>query len=109
MTSATRPRPSLAEPATDTDEPVPLRRIAGLFRPHRAPLAALFALIVLQAGLGVVSPFLLRGILDNALPPRATPLISPLSVGVIAAAGGRRPLRVPTPRRPTTTWPRRMN
>ncbi|MEV6620784.1 hypothetical protein AB0M83_10755 [Amycolatopsis sp. NPDC051106] len=57
MTSATRPRPSLAEPAADTDEPVPLRRIAGLFDSHRAALAALFALIVVQAGLGVVSPF----------------------------------------------------
>ncbi|WP_410623329.1 ABC transporter ATP-binding protein [Amycolatopsis sp. cmx-8-4] len=96
MTSATRARPSLAEPTSDTDEPVPLRRIAGLFRPHRGPLAALFALIVLQAGLGVVSPFLLREILDDALPHRDTLLISVLAAGMIACAVGSASLGVAT-------------
>jgi ATP-binding cassette subfamily B protein len=109
MTSATRPRPSLAEPATDTDEPVPLRRIAGLFHAHRAPLAALFALIVVQAGLGVVSPFLLREILDDALPHRNTLLISLLAAGMIACAVGSGSLGVATTGLSNTIGQRVMN
>lgn len=109
MTSATRPRPSLAEPAADTDEPVPLRRIAGLFRTHRRPLAALFGLIVLQAGLGVVSPFLLREILDDALPHRDTLLISLLAAGMIACAVGSGSLGVATTGLSNTIGQRVMN
>jgi ATP-binding cassette subfamily B protein len=109
MTSATRPRPSLAEPAADTDEPVPFRRIAGLFRPHRGPLGALFALIVLQAGLGVVSPFLLREILDDALPHRDTLLISVLAAGMIACAVGSGSLGVATTGLSNTIGQRVMN
>jgi ATP-binding cassette subfamily B protein len=109
MTSATRPRPSLAEPTTDTDEPVPLRRIAGLFHAHRAALAALFALIVVQAGLGVVSPFLLREILDDALPHRNTLLISLLAAGMIVCAVGSGSLGVATTGLSNTIGQRVMN
>jgi ATP-binding cassette subfamily B protein len=109
MTSATRPRPSLAEPVADADEPVPLRRIAGLFRPHRGPLTALFALIVVQAGLGVVSPFLLREILDDALPHRDTLLISLLAAGMIACAVGSGSLGVATTGLSNTIGQRVMN
>ena len=109
MTSATRPRPSLAEPAVDTDEPVSLRRIAGLFRPHRVPLTALFALIVVQAGLGVVSPFLLREILDDALPHRDTLLISLLAAGMIVCAVGSGSLGVATTGLSNTIGQRVMN
>jgi ATP-binding cassette subfamily B protein len=109
MTSATRPRPSLAEPATDADEPVPLRRIAGLFRPHRGPMTALFTLIVLQAGLGVVSPFLLREILDDALPHRNTLLISLLAAGMIVCSVGSGSLGVATTGLSNTIGQRVMN
>ena len=44
------------------------RRIVSLFRPYRARLGAVSVLIVLSAGLGVVSPFLLREVLDVAIP-----------------------------------------
>ena len=43
-----------------------LRRIARLFRPYRVRLAAVCALILVSAALGVVSPFLLRHVLDTA-------------------------------------------
>jgi ATP-binding cassette subfamily B protein len=46
----------------------------------------LAGLIVLQAGLGVASPFPLREILDTALPARDTLLISLLAAGMIARA-----------------------
>ena len=44
------------------------RRVTALFAPYRARLATVFFLIVVSAGLGVVSPFLLRDVLDVAIP-----------------------------------------
>jgi ATP-binding cassette, subfamily B, bacterial len=64
--------------------PVSLRRIALLFRPYRARLGLLLGLIFLAAGLGVVSPFLLREILNDALPHRDTTLLSELVGGMVA-------------------------
>ena len=45
-----------------------LRRIFPLFRPYRARLGVVCALIVFSAAVGVVSPFLLREVLDVAIP-----------------------------------------
>ena len=44
-----------------------LRRIIRLFGPYRARLGLVCGLIVVSAGLGVVSPFLLREVLDTAI------------------------------------------
>ena len=44
-----------------------LRRIIRLFGPYRARLALVCGLIVISAGLGVISPFLLRAVLDTAI------------------------------------------
>jgi ATP-binding cassette subfamily B protein len=63
---------------------VSLRRIRGLFAPYRARLTGLLALIFLSAGLGVISPFLLRGVIDTAIPKRDTTLLSLLVGGMIA-------------------------
>ena len=49
-----------------------LRRIFPLFHPYRARLAAVCALIVFSAAIGVVSPFLLREVLDVAIPEQNT-------------------------------------
>jgi ATP-binding cassette, subfamily B, bacterial len=64
--------------------PVSLARVGKLFAPYRARLSGLLALIFLSAGLGVVSPFLLRGVLDTAIPHRNTTLLSELVGGMIA-------------------------
>jgi ATP-binding cassette subfamily B protein len=61
-----------------------LRRVAVLFKPYRGRLGAVLALIVFSAALGVVSPFLLREILDSAIPERDTTLLSLLAGGMIA-------------------------
>jgi ATP-binding cassette, subfamily B, bacterial len=45
-----------------------LRRVGGLFRAHRKRLGAVLGLIFLSAGLGMISPFLLRAVLDTAIP-----------------------------------------
>jgi len=44
-----------------------LRRIIRLFGPYRARLSLVCGLIVVSAGLGVISPFLLRAVLDTAI------------------------------------------
>jgi ATP-binding cassette subfamily B protein len=59
------------------------RRIAALFRPYRARLASVLGLIVLSAGLGMISPFLLREVLDVALPDRDVGLLVALVAGMI--------------------------
>ena len=60
------------------------RRIARLFRPYRKRLSAVLALIALSASLGIVSPFLLREVLDTAIPDNDTGLLAWLVGGMIA-------------------------
>jgi ATP-binding cassette subfamily B protein len=62
------------------------RRVAALFRPYRGRLAAVLALIAVSAGLGMVSPFLLRDILDEAIPEKNRDLLLKLVGGMIAIA-----------------------
>jgi ATP-binding cassette subfamily B protein len=61
-----------------------LRRIVRLFGPYRARLGAVCALIVFSAGLGVVSPFLLREVLDVAIPEERMSLLTALVAGMVA-------------------------
>jgi ATP-binding cassette subfamily B protein len=60
------------------------RRIVALFRRYRLRLAAVGALIVFSAGLGVVSPFLLREVLDVAIPEEDVRLLTLLVAGMVA-------------------------
>jgi ATP-binding cassette subfamily B protein len=62
------------------------RRMLGLFRPYRPRLGAVLCLILVSAALGMVSPFLLREVLDEAIPARDTVLLAVLVVGMIAIA-----------------------
>jgi len=43
------------------------RRIMALFRPYRTRLAGVLAMIAVSAGISLISPFLLRDLLDNVL------------------------------------------
>src|SRR5437588_789004 len=63
-----------------------LRRLLGLFRPYRLRLGSVLILILFSAALGMVSPFLLRAVLDNAIPHRDTGLLAALVAGMIAIA-----------------------
>jgi len=62
------------------------RRLLGLFRPYRMRLGAVLFLILVSAALGMVSPFLLRAVLDSAIPDRDTTLLAVLVAGMIAIA-----------------------
>jgi ATP-binding cassette subfamily B protein len=66
--------------------PVSLRRVARLFDPYRRRLGFLLALIVLTSLTNVVSPFLLRGVIDDAFPHHNVGLLSLLVGGMIAVA-----------------------
>jgi ATP-binding cassette, subfamily B, bacterial len=70
----------------DTKRPRELRRIARLFRPYRARLGVVLGLIVISAGLGMASPFLLREVLDKAIPEGDTTLLAWLVLGMIGVS-----------------------
>ena len=59
------------------------RRIARLFRPYRGRLLSVLLLIAFSAALGMVSPFLLRDILDHAIPENRDGLLFELVAGMI--------------------------
>nr|WP_323374426.1 ABC transporter ATP-binding protein [Brachybacterium sp. NBEC-018] len=61
-----------------------VRRVLALFRPYRRTLLAVLALIALGAAAGVVSPFLVREIVDVALPDRREDLLLYAVGGLIA-------------------------
>ncbi|HVV13736.1 ABC transporter ATP-binding protein [Amycolatopsis sp.] len=79
---------SLTEAPPEEEQRVPLSRIIALFGPYRGQLAGLLAVIVVQATLGVASPFFLRRIVDEALPQRNTLLLTVLAAGMIVSALG---------------------
>ena len=66
--------------------PVDRRRLLSLFRPYRRRLASVLVLILFSAALGMVSPFLLRAVLDEAIPQNDTQLLAVLVAGMIAIA-----------------------
>jgi ATP-binding cassette subfamily B protein len=76
-----------SEPPTRPADPAVrranLRRVAGLFRPYRLRLAVVLALICLSSLLGIVSPFLLRAVLDTAIPDQNVALLTLLVAGMI--------------------------
>ncbi|MEU9112720.1 ABC transporter ATP-binding protein [Streptomyces sp. NPDC048483] len=78
--------PHWTPPPKDPDAPVQLRRILSLFRPYRARLTLVGLLVGASSLVSVASPFLLREILDVAIPGRRTGLLTLLALGMIATA-----------------------
>jgi ATP-binding cassette, subfamily B, bacterial len=62
------------------------RRIARLFKPYRARLFVVLALIALSAVISLASPFLLRQILDQAIPEHDNAQLTLLVAGMIAVS-----------------------
>ena len=65
---------------------VSLRRIGRLFTPYRWQLAIVTAIIVASSIVGLASPFLLRAVIDTALPARNVQLLAWLVIGMVAVA-----------------------
>ncbi|MBV2352835.1 ABC transporter ATP-binding protein/permease [Streptomyces sp. J2-1] len=75
------------KPPTDAGEqPRQVRRILRLFRPYRGRLAVVGLLVGAASLVSVATPFLLRAILDVAIPDRRTGLLSLLALGMILSA-----------------------
>ncbi|MQS35905.1 ABC transporter ATP-binding protein [Streptomyces katsurahamanus] len=66
--------------------PAQLGRILRLFRPYRGRLAVVGLLVGAASLVSVASPFLLREILDTAIPEGRTGLLSLLALGMILTA-----------------------
>jgi ATP-binding cassette subfamily B protein len=65
---------------------VSLRRIARLFIPHRWSIATVTAVIVMSSVVAMASPFLLRAVIDDALPHQDLALLVQLVIGMVAVA-----------------------
>nr|WP_235980661.1 ABC transporter ATP-binding protein [Streptomyces albidus (ex Kaewkla and Franco 2022)] len=63
-----------------------MRRILRIFRPYRGRLAVVGVLVGASSLVSVASPFLLREILDVAIPQRRTVLLGLLALGLIGIA-----------------------
>jgi ATP-binding cassette subfamily B protein len=79
------PRSVSAAEKTQARE-VSLRRIGRLFTPYRGQLAVVTAIIVASSVAAMASPFLLRAVIDRALPQRDVTLLIWLVVGMVAVA-----------------------
>ncbi|MEU3252662.1 ABC transporter ATP-binding protein [Streptomyces sp. NPDC006997] len=78
--------PHWTPPAEAEDQPRQWRRILGLFRPYRARLAVVGLLVGASSLVSVATPFLLKEILDVAIPEGRTGLLTLLALGMIAGA-----------------------
>ncbi|MFG1779761.1 ABC transporter ATP-binding protein [Micromonospora sp. NPDC049048] len=65
---------------------VSLWRIGTLFARHKAAIGAVTAIIVVSSVLAMASPFLLRAVIDRALPERDLALLVALVAGMVAVA-----------------------
>ena len=65
---------------------VSLRRIGQLFTPYRWPLAVVTAIIVASSIVGLASPFLLRAVIDTALPDKNVRLLVWLVAAMVGVA-----------------------
>jgi ATP-binding cassette subfamily B protein len=65
---------------------VSLRRIGALFAPYRWQLAVVIAIIAASSIVGMASPFLLRAVIDTALPTQNLTLLVWLVIGMLAVA-----------------------
>ncbi|MFH8346445.1 ABC transporter ATP-binding protein [Streptomyces sp. NPDC018045] len=78
--------PEWTPPPRDPAQPAQVRRILALFRPYRGRLATVGLLVAASSLVSVASPFLLRAVLDVAIPRGRTGLLTLLAAGMIVTA-----------------------
>jgi len=77
-------RPDPADRAQLDRSPVRWSRVAGLFRPYRGQLALVVALIVASSATALATPFLVRLVIDEALPQQDVQLLVRAVAGMVA-------------------------
>jgi ATP-binding cassette, subfamily B, bacterial len=85
--------PDPADRAQLERSPVRWGRVAGLFRPYRWQLTVVVALIVASSTVALATPFLIRLLIDDAIPAQDVPLLlwavgGMLAVTVVTAVFG---------------------
>lgn len=80
MTVDPRDKARLAE------APVPMGRVLALFSPHRARIGVVVGIIVVTSVVGLAQPFLVREVVDVALPQRDVRLLALAVGGMVAVA-----------------------
>lgn len=81
--------PARLNPADRTQlkrHPVSLRRIAALFAPHRPTIVVVVLLITAASVINLAQPFLVRGVIDDALPHQDIPLLIWLTAAMVGVA-----------------------
>ncbi|MEV5437642.1 ABC transporter ATP-binding protein [Streptomyces sp. NPDC052682] len=78
--------PTWTPPAGAEQQPRQVRRILRLFRPYRGRLAIVGLLVGAASLVSVATPFLLKEILDVAIPEGRTGLLTLLALGMILSA-----------------------
>ncbi|NEK84797.1 ABC transporter ATP-binding protein [Blastococcus saxobsidens] len=86
-------RPDPADRAQLERSPVRWSRVAALFRPYRWQLGVVVALIVASSAVALATPFLIRLVIDEAIPDQDVPLLlwavgGMLAVTVVTAIFG---------------------
>ena len=66
--------------------PVSLRRIAALFAPHKGTIAVVVLLISASSVVNLAQPFLVRGVIDSALPRQDLRLLALLTAAMVLVA-----------------------
>ncbi|WP_269178577.1 MULTISPECIES: ABC transporter ATP-binding protein [unclassified Modestobacter] len=61
-------------------------RVAGLFRPYRRQLATVVTLIVASSAIALATPFLIRLVIDEAIPEQDVPLLGWAVAGMVGVA-----------------------
>src|ERR1700761_1745459 len=78
----TKPQPELMDPSRRRDG----RRILSLFRPYRVRLTIVLVMIMVSAGVSMLSPFLLRTALDTGLLQHDSTVLSLTVLGMVGIA-----------------------
>ncbi|MFI6558968.1 ABC transporter ATP-binding protein [Streptomyces sp. NPDC050534] len=78
--------PRWTPPADSKEQPRQVRRILRLFRPYRGRLGVVGLLVGASSLVSVATPFMLRAVLDVAIPQGRTGLLSLLALGMILSA-----------------------
>lgn len=77
-------KPDPADRAQLERSPVRWSRVAALFRPYRRQLAVVVALIVASSLVALATPFLIRLVIDDAIPDQDVPLLLRAVGGMLA-------------------------
>lgn len=75
-----------ADRAQLAESPVPFGRVAALFRPYVRRLGVVVAMIVATAAVGLAQPFLVREVIDVAIPDQRVGLLVALVAAMIGVA-----------------------